>query len=80
LRETDERECLEVKVSMKNVGNMHYVEFRNLIGVDGVTERTGEISRPTDVCFANAPNLSDSSMTAGIIMHDNASKARQEKN
>ena len=31
--------------------------YANLIGEDGVTERTGESSRPLDIWLAKGPNL-----------------------
>jgi hypothetical protein len=50
----------------QNNGNMHHRKFVNLMGVDGVTEKTGESSRPADAYFEKGPNLRDEGGIYGI--------------
>ena len=50
---------------------MHHRKFVNLIGVDGVTEKTGESSRPADVYFEKGPNLREA---GGIYLDKHGKK------
>ena len=52
----------------QNDGNMHCHEFANLMGVDGLTERTGESNRPIEVYFAKGPNLREVVGAHALIM------------
>ena len=69
------RDRSERLFTKQNNGNMHNRKFAHLMGVDGMTERTGERSRPTDVYFAKGPNLRE--VGGGLmrsITHDKHSK------
>jgi hypothetical protein len=43
----------------ETIATCFIVSFVNLMGVDGVTARTGDNNRPVDVYFAKGPNLRD---------------------
>lgn len=72
------RDRSERLYTKQHIGNMpNNRKFANLMGVDGMTERTGERSRPTDVYFAKGPNLREAGGTHEV---DNASQTRQKSN